>query len=505
MLKLDESLFGDTIPNQLKRRAINGALVAGASQAIKIVLQFVSVAVLARLLIPHDFGLIAMITPVIGFSILFQDFGLTQALVTARDLTKSQAAGIFKINLILSVIVALVVAMTAPVLAHFYSEPSLLWLTIGFAGQIILAGASASHIALLTRGMRFSKLAIIDITRSVIGLLAAVTIAYLYASPWALVAQSGVGALFATTLAWIMTGWRPRETAPVTEVRSMLHFGAGMTTFNLTNFLSRNADNVMIGWARGPIELGLYDRAYKLLLFPLQQINGPIGAIMVPVLSRLVGEPDRYRTAYRRTLQTTMLATVPGTLFLIASAPVLIPFVLGSRWSPAVPIFMWLGLAGVHQTISNTFGWLFVSQRRTTEYARFGIFSTITCLVAFAAGLPWGATGVAAAYALSGLVVRLPAIVWQVGRSGPVSAKDILVLAAPYAGSALVSLAAWQLILQFLPATALLSLATTAVVIFGTFVGTISLTRAGRSAIFEALAMLPKRSKKLQANQKNQG
>lgn len=487
-----DALFGERPTAALKQRAVRGAFVAGGSQGAKVVLQFISVAVLARLLSPHDFGLVAMITPLIGFSLLFQDFGLTQALVTSPNLTQPEAARIFSINLMLSCGVAVIVGLCSPILAHIYKEPAIMPLTIGLASQIVLAAAAASHLALLTRSMRFSSLACIEVAAAVAGLFAAITFAWFHASPWALVVQSATAAFVMMLMAWFMTKWRPHDAVPLVQVRSMLHFGMGMTTFNLTNFLSRNADNVMIGWSRGPLELGLYDRAYKLLLFPLQQINRPIGAIMVPVLSRIVDEPERYRAAYRRTLQITMLATVPGMLFLIVSAPVLIPFLLGGqRWAAAVPIFMWLGVAGLHQTISNTFGWLFVSQRRSSEYARFGIFSTATCIAAFAAGLPWGAQGVAAAYGISGIVMRLPAIIWQVGRSGPVSARDIIATAAPYALAAGIAALVWRLAFPILPHAAFPHLVATAAVTFAAFLGAIAMFSSGRSALREAVGVLP--------------
>lgn len=487
-----DALFGERPSEGLKRRAVRGAFAVGGSQAAKIVLQFVSVGVLARLLSPHDFGLVAMVTPLIGFSLLFQDFGLTQALVTSPKLTQPEAARIFSINLMLSFGVAAVVALCSPLLAYFYREPSLVGLTIGLAVQIVLAAAAASHLALLTRCMRFNALSCIEVVAAAAGLAAASAYAFFNPSPWALVVQSTTTALAMMLMSWFTTKWRPSQPAPLKHVRSMLHFGMGMTTFNLTNFLSRNADNVMIGWSRGSLELGLYDRAYKLLLFPLQQINRPIGAIMVPVLSRIVDEPERYRAAYRRTLQITMLATMPGMLFLIVSAPVLIPFLLGGqRWAAAVPIFMWLGVAGLHQTISNTFGWLFVSQRRTSEYARFGMFSAASCIIAFAVGLRWGAQGVAAAYGLSGIMLRLPAIIWQVGRSGPVTARDIIKIAAPYAFAAGITALVWRLALPILPREGLPHLFASAAVTFAAFLAVISIFRCGREALREAFGIIP--------------
>lgn len=471
-------------------RAIKGALAAGGSQAIKVAVQFISVAILARLLTPHDFGLVAMITPIVGFSLLFQDFGLTQAVVTSRQLTQPEAARIFFMNLWLSIAVALCVVASAPFLGIFYHEPAVVALTVGSAVPIVISGASSAHQALLTRAMRFNVLAVIDVARTVTVLLVAVIVAYLFASPWALVLSNIGGSIITLILTWALAGWRPSQPSRSRAVSSMLNFGKNMTLFNVSNYLSRNADNVLIGWARGPLELGFYDRAYKLLLFPLQQINAPLSGVMMPVLSRLAGDPDRYRAAYERTLRITMLATVPGTLTLIVTAPVLIPSLLGARWAPSVVIFQWLGLAGVHQTISSTFGWLFISQQRAHEYARFGLFSAATCLLAFAIGIHWGATGVAAAYGLSGLVLRLPVIIWVVGRQGPVTHSDIVRLALPYAIAAAVTALAGFVVFPLFRLSPILHLISATLFTFGLYTVFMACSRGGREAFSELLGIL---------------
>jgi PST family polysaccharide transporter len=286
------------------------------------------------------------------------------------------------------------------------------------------------------------------------------------------------------------SGGRPRGRAPLREARSMLHFGRHMATFNLLNYLSRNADNVLIGWARGPVELGLYDRAYKLMLFPLQQINGPIANVMIPLLSRLRDEPERYRAAYMRTLQLMLLISVPGVFVLLLTANRLIPFLMGAQWKGIVPIFIWLGIAGVYQTLTNTFGWLFISQGRAVAYSRFGMFSTALCLVAFVAGLPWGAVGVAAAYGLSGLVIRTPAQIWVLGRQGPIGWPQILQLFLPYIVSSSLAAGAWWGITRVMKAPDLVYFIVSGVTIYAVTWAVLCAFRDGRAAFANGLQMI---------------
>jgi len=423
----------------LKSRAVGGAAVTGAAQAVKVVVQFVSVVVLARLLSPGDFGVFAMVMPLTAFVMVFQDLGLSQAVITSRQITREQMSGLFWINLGVSALLGLVLATTAPLLGLFYGEPKVVGLTVALAATVVIAGLGSQHFALLARDMRFKPLAMIDSASAVIGLATAVLVAWWRPSVWALFAATTASMAAGMVGAWLFTGWRPGRPAPFAEVRAMLRLGGGVTTFNISNFFARNLDNVLIGRVAGATELGLYDRAYKLLLLPLQQINNPIGRVMVPVLSRLVDEPERYRRAYGRTAQQILLITVPGVLFLIFTADTLIPALMGQEWAAAAPIFMWLGLAALPQPLSNTLGWLFVSQQRTGQFARWGLFNAVTSMAAFVAGLPWGAIGVAAAYALSDVFLRLPALWWYVGREGPVRTKQIWALAAPFVAAGAVA------------------------------------------------------------------
>lgn len=430
----------------LGARAVRGAAMSGIAQGVKLAVQIVSVVLLSRFLSPRDFGLIAMAAPVISFASMAQNLGLSQAVVVSRDLTYAQASTMFWINAGLSLALALVLMLCAPLVAAFYGEPRLAAIVAVLAVAVFASGLGAQHLAMATRAMRFGKLALVDMAVAVLGLAAALAWAFFDASPWALVASSLAGAVASLVGAWSVSGWRPGRPRSWRTVTGMLRFGGGLTTFNLSNFFARNLDNILIGRFHGPGPLGLYDRAYKLLLFPLQQITYPLQRVMVPTLSRLIDEPERYRSAYGRTVGQIMLIALPGILCLLIYADVAIPFLLGPQWVAAVGIFRWLALASLHQPMTVTLGWLFVSQSRTGQFGRWGLFNAASCAVAFAIGLPWGAEGVAAAYAISDVAIRLP-LVWRLaGKEGPVSARDLTRIAAPFAlggtVSALVLLAA---------------------------------------------------------------
>lgn len=422
------------------RRALGGAFATGLSQGFRILVQFATLIVLSRLLGPATFGLMAMLTPILAFVTLFSDLGLSNATITAHRISPAQMTTLFWVNVAVAAVLAAAVAAAAPLVARFYGEAALVWPLVALAGSILLAGLGAQHKALANRELRFQSLAAVEMLSLTAGFAVSVTIALVRPSIWALVCGTLATALVASMGQWVRSGWLPRRPAPWREVREMVRFGRGMVGFNLANLVSRTADNVMIGAVAGPAQLGLYDRAYKLLLFPLNQINWPVGRVVIPILSKLVDQPARYREAYLKTIRQLLLVTMPGVAFLLSSAYDTIPLVLGPQWAGSAPIFLWLGLAAVHQPLSATLGWLFISQSRTDAFARWGAVGALTSLAAFAIGLPWGAMGVAAAYGVSDLLVRAPIVWWWVGRQGPVATHHLLRLAFPNAVALLVTL-----------------------------------------------------------------
>jgi PST family polysaccharide transporter len=234
-------------------------------------------------------------------------------------------------------------------------------------------------------------------------------------------------------LATFLARWRPGAPSLDQGVRELIRFGAGLSISNIFNYISRNADNFLIARFVGQAQLGLYDRGYKLMMMPLQQVNAPISRVLLPLLSRLQTDPVRYRSSYLSTITGLMAAVQPGLLTAVIFAPAFVHVLLGPNWDAVVPIFVWLGLAGLHQITTNTLGWLLVSQGRARSLVVLGVCTSVTTVAAFVIGLRYGAVGVAAAYMISDYLLRLPVIWWYVTRNGPVSLSDLLRAAAPHA------------------------------------------------------------------------
>jgi len=421
-----------------------GIAVTGLGQALKVIISFVSAIVLAHFLRPQDFGLMAMLAPSIALIGLFQDLGLHHTIIQRETLSHGQKSGLFWISLAASALLATILALSASFQVEFYSEPRLFNLTVASSFLVVIWNIQSINTALLTRSMQFRRLVVIDLTATIAGFCIGAAIAYETGSYWAIYAGMLAAGLTATAMSWSASGFRPRAPAFEGEVANMLAFGSSVSVFQFLNFISRNADLLMIGRFHGASELGLYERAYKLLLFPLQQVTFPVGRVMIPFLSRTRNEPGRYRHGFVKCITGIMILTQPAILFAVIYSDDLLRALLGPKWLAAAPIFFWLGLAGLHQVATSTLGWLLISQTRNRDLLITGAVGCLISVAAFVVGLPDGALGVARAYAIADIVIKMPFVWWVISRSGPVRLPDLLTAAWPHclaiatAGSGLV-------------------------------------------------------------------
>lgn len=431
-------LATDHLMADLKGRSVRGGAVTLTAQGIKFCLQMGSTMVLARLLTPADFGLIAMVTAVTGFVAMFKDAGLSMATVQRAEITHEQVSTLFWINVALSVLVMLVIAALAPAIAMFYSEPRLTGITLALAATFIFGGLTVQHQALLRRQMRFRALATVEVLSMAAGVATAVAMAFGGFGHWSLVGLVAGQTVANSVLVWVACGWRPGPPRRGSGVRPMLGFGGNLTGFNIVNYFRRNADNLLLGAFAGASALGLYSKAYSLLMLPLRQLNAPLTAVAVPLLSRLVSTPEQYRRAYRRALGSLALVAVPIPLLLLITSDLTIDVLLGSSWAAATPIFRALAVAAVIDALNVATGWAYVSWGHTRRQLYWGLLQSIVVVSAFIIGLSWGALGVAWAYTASLVLLRFPALL-VCYHGTPLTIRDFLKAVAPAFGGSVVA------------------------------------------------------------------
>jgi PST family polysaccharide transporter len=391
----------DHLQADLRGRSVRGGAVTMASQGASFALNMVSVAILARLLTPADFGLIAMVTAVIGFVAMFKDAGLSMATVQRQEITHEQVSTLFWINIVLSAAMMAIVAALAPALAWFYGEPRLIWVTLALAGTFLISGLGIQHQALLRRQMRFGALAAISLAAITAGIAAAIAAAWAGLGYWSLVVQAAVLVAVTTAGVWIACRWRPGAAVRGSGVRPMLAFGGHLTGFSLLNYLARNADDVLVGrfWGAGP--LGFYSKAYQILLLPILQINAPMSSVALPALSRLQDDPVRFNRFYHEALGLMVFIGMPVVAFLFVEARQVVLLVLGRDWLPCVAIFQALAAAAFMGTFNVAGGWVYITLGRTDRQLKWALVSVPVTLAAFAVGLRWGTVGVGLGFSVS--------------------------------------------------------------------------------------------------------
>ena len=260
----------------LRGRSIRGGAITLITQASKLAIQMTSTVVIARLLTPQDYGLVAMASVVIKFTNRFQNFGLSAAIVQKSQINHQQISTLFWINTAISTVIGAFIAVLSPAIAGFYQEPRLVNIMLVLSVVFIFSGLSIQHRALLQRQMRFTSIAWIELISMFSGVMAGMIAALLNAGYWALIILQVAMAVSYNLGIWLSCSWRPGLPVWNSGVGSLLAFGGNLTAFNLVNYFSRNLDNILIGRYWGSQELGLYAKAYQLLLLPIQQINIPI-------------------------------------------------------------------------------------------------------------------------------------------------------------------------------------------------------------------------------------
>ncbi len=403
----------------LNRKSVRGGAVTMVSQAITIGIQLISTVVLARLLSPDDYGVMAMVMAVTGFAGLFRDLGLSSAAIQKKDLTHGQQSNLFWLNVAMGALLTVLVAAGSPLVAWFYGKPELTLVTIVLSASFIIGSLGTQHGARLVREMQFARQAAATIGGAIFGLIVSITLASQGFSYWALVWGSLVGGLTTTLLLFALSPFRPGALHKGSGIRDMLKFGANITAFDFVNYFQRNLDNILIGRVWGPGSLGLYSRAYSLLMLPITSIRGPINAVAFPAMSQLQNEPEAFRNYYLKTTSLIALLSMPmASFFFVASKPI-IELVLGKQWLGVAPIFSYLALAAFIQPVSGFAGSLMLSLGQGRRYLSTGLFNATFISICFIIGVSWGPKGVAIAYAIGNYLLLGPWLFWAF-RDSPV-------------------------------------------------------------------------------------
>lgn len=389
----------------LKNRSVRGGMLTLTSQGAQFVLQSVATVVLARILLPADYGLVAMVTAITGLAQAFADLGLSPATIQQPEISHEQVSTLFWINLAFGIGLMSITVALAPVLAWFYHDPRLLAITLAVSPTFLINGLRVQHDALLRRQMRFKALTVRDVTSYLVAVPVAIVLALHGARYWALVALPLILNTTGLVLTWLMVRWIPGLPRRGSGVGSMVKFGGNVAASYFTLNIVRSTDSILIGWRWGAGPLGLYSRASNLLMLPVRQLGIPASSVAVPAFSRIQEDPDRLARYYLKTVNVIMWISAPIFGFLFVAAKPIIVVTLGARWQEAAPVFQFLVISALCQLLIDVTIWLLVSRGKSRQFLELVLGLTPVMIAGYAIGLPFGIKAVA----LSGSLVMLVA------------------------------------------------------------------------------------------------
>lgn len=413
----------------LGRDAARGAAVVSVGQGVRLLLQTVSVVVLARLLDPTDYGLVAMGLVVVGVGEIFRDFGLSSAAVQTPKLTKVQRDNLFWLNSAIGVLLGVIVFAIAPLVAGFFGRQEVTQIVRAVSGVFLLNGFAAQYRASLMRSLRFGLLAVADTVSVLVALSVAVIAALGSWGYWALVLQVLVQAAVALLVVLFGSLWWPGRPRRENGMAPLLKFGWHIVGAQLLSFAGNNADTVLIGARLGATSLGLYNRAYQLLMRPLAQLLAPSSNVAIPVLSRLHDDDARLQRFILRGQTVLGYTAVVGLGVVAAASTPITRVALGPKWLDAAPLIALLAVAGGLQTLSYVGYWVYVSRGLTKQLRRYSLFSALLKVLCVVVGSRWGVLGVASGMAVAP-AIAWPASIWWLSRFAPIPIRDMYRAAA---------------------------------------------------------------------------
>jgi O-antigen/teichoic acid export membrane protein len=351
--------------------------------------------ILARLLTPQEFGVVAIATVFVTLLQILVDGGFSNALIQRTDLERGHIDTVFWTSVSTGVLFAAGLVLAARPLADLYQQPQLAQILPALAIGVIASALGSTQAAQMRRALRFRPLAIRAIISNGVAGAAAIAVALLGGGVWALVVQFVVLNAAQTLLLWVHASSRPGLTVTHRHFRDVFAFSRNTLGNHLMQFTSERGDDFLIGAVLGPGPLGLYTVAYRLLTMLNELINYSLINVAFPVFSRLQHDAARLRSAYCLVLKAGAALSFPAFLFFTVGAPEVIEVLFGSRWSAAAPVMAVLAIFGALQTALMITDSCLDATGRPEVVLRNRVVNTSVQVAAFAIAAPFGIIWVA--------------------------------------------------------------------------------------------------------------
>lgn len=386
-------------------KGIGGIKWVSIARFSRQIIQFVTSILLARILAPEDFGLVALGLIFFGFLTTFKDFGIGSAIIYVEKFDQVVFSTAFLINFILSAFLGAITFLLASQIAWLLSpdsETTLLLLPIiqFFSILFVFNGLTSLQQSVMERELLFNKLAIIEISATIIGATTAIILAVLYANIWSLIAQISVTLFINGILVFIYSPLKPTPIFSFEKMRIIFNYSSRLSIYIFINYFVRNADYFLIGKFLGSTSLGYYSLAYRIILYPIINISNVISRVMLPIYSRMKDHIELFQTTFKTVSYFIYLIVLPYFVFLLIFSEDFVIYLLSEKWRPITDIIIVLIPAGIIQASSVTTGSIYQALGKTQTLLIWGLVSGFLFILSFVLGLQYGVVGVALCYSV---------------------------------------------------------------------------------------------------------
>jgi PST family polysaccharide transporter len=427
MSHIDRHFRLDAVHADLRARSVRSGFIAVAARATQILLQIGSVVVLARVLTPEDFGVIALVVPIMLLVSAVTNLGLQTSVIQRDALDQREVSGLFWLGARVNLLVCAAMAAIGPVLARVYEDARVTGVALVWAAILYIATLAAVPEALLKRQLRFGMVLGLHVGALAVATVAAIGAALLGAGYWALLIQVGGMEVGRAGAVWLASGWRParpsRDAAAGAGVRELGAYWGNLAGYRVLNWLGEHTDRVIVGVIASTTVVGFYDSARRWAWYPFVELYISLSDVAVASFSRLRDDAARYAAVVRMAVTPLLAACLPAIAFLFVEARVVVLVLLGDQWLDAVPYVRLMCVAAFAGSLRHVTTWLYLSRGETRRQLRWALFfQTPIQIAAVIAGVRWGAFGVAAGFTAANVLLALPAVAWCL-RVTPISMR----------------------------------------------------------------------------------
>ena len=362
--------------NNIKQQLFSGVFYTAIAKYSGIIISLVVAGILARLLSPDDFGIVAIATVIISFFAIFTDMGLSPAIIQNKTLTQDDLTNIYSFTFWTGIAVALLFFIASWPISAYYDSPILRTLCQLLSINLFFASVNIVPGALFYKNKEFKFIAIrsfvIQITAGTGAVIAALSGAGLYA----LLITPIVSSILIYIISFHRYPQHLRMTLGLSSIRKIFSYSVYQFLFNVICYFSRNLDKLLIGKHMGMSDLGYYEKSYRLMMLPLQNITQVVTPVMHPIFSDFQDDKMKLATSYERIIRFLAFIGLPLSVLLFFTAEEVTLIIFGNQWLPSVAVFRILALSVGIQIILSSSGSIFQAAGDTRSLFICGLFSS---------------------------------------------------------------------------------------------------------------------------------